>query len=103
MNDNDRLDRIISDVAYTLDNLRVLKQIYQSGSCNDCTNRDCGYLPKPGQLIRYNCPFYKSKIGTWVYGICDNCGYDWSKDALARAPKHCPKCGQKKKLENYME
>ena len=63
MNDNDRLSKTISDVAYILDNLRVLKEIYQSGSCNDCINRNCGYfLPKPGQLVRYNCPFYKPDI-----------------------------------------
>lgn len=60
MNDIDRLNNTISDVAYILDSLRDLKQIYQSGCCNSCTNRECGYLPKPGQLVRYNCPFYKT-------------------------------------------
>ena len=60
MNDIDRLNNTISDVAYILDSLRDLKQIYQSGCCNSCTNRDCGYLPKPGQMVRYNCPFYKT-------------------------------------------
>lgn len=37
--------------------------------------------------------------GTWSHGICDNCGYDWSKDApTASVPEYCPNCGQKKKL-----
>ena len=101
MNDNDRLNKTIADIAYTLDSLRVLKEIYQAGNCNNCTNRDCGYLPKPGQLIRYNCPFYKQKddtIGTWINGICDNCGYNWNKNgSIAKIPEYCPNCGQKKK------
>lgn len=35
--------------------------------------------------------------GTWTQGICDNCGYDWGKDApTAIVPEYCPKCGQRK-------
>lgn len=62
MNDSDRLNNTISDMAYILDSLTNLKQIYQTGCCNNCTNRGCGYLPKPGQMVRYNCPFYKPDI-----------------------------------------
>ena len=57
----DRLDKTISDIAYILDNLCLLRQIYKTGDCNNCKNRDCGYMPKPGQLVRYNCPFYKAE------------------------------------------
>ena len=55
----DRLNKAISDVAYILDILILLRQIQQTGDCNICRNRDCGYMPKAGQMVRYNCPFYK--------------------------------------------
>ena len=57
----DKLDKAISDVACILDHLILLRQIQQTGDCNICKNRDCGYMPKAGQMVRYNCPFYKSE------------------------------------------
>ena len=57
--EENRLDKTISDVAYILDNLMLLRQIQQTGSCNDCKNKLCGYMPRVGQMVRYNCPFYK--------------------------------------------
>jgi hypothetical protein len=59
----DKLDKAISEVSYVLDSLMLLRQIYQTGDCNVCGNRKCGYMPKPGQIVRYNCPFYKAKAG----------------------------------------
>lgn len=57
-----RLDDSIADVAYILDCLIVLKQIQESGDCNDCKiQKTCKYVPKPGQQVRYNCPFYEEK------------------------------------------
>ena len=53
-----RLDDTIANVAYILDTLMVYRNIAQSGNCNTCDNRDCKWKPKPGQLVRYNCPFY---------------------------------------------
>ena len=55
----DKLNKAISDVSCILDNLILLREIQQSGDCNICKNKDCGYMPKPGQMVRYNCPFYK--------------------------------------------
>ena len=57
----DRLNKAISDVAYIIDNLILLRQIQQTGDCNICKNRDCGYMPEGGQMVRYNCPFYKAE------------------------------------------
>lgn len=54
-----RLDRAISDVAYILDTLMAYRNVVATGCCNDCTKRiKCEYAPKPGQMVRYNCPFY---------------------------------------------
>ena len=55
-----RLDEAIFDVAYILDSLTAYRRVAQSGCCNDCEKRrTCEYAPDPGQLIRYNCPFYE--------------------------------------------
>ena len=56
-----RLDKTISDVTFILDNLILLRQIQQTEDCNICKNRDCGYMPKAGQMVRYNCPFFKAR------------------------------------------
>ncbi len=56
-----KLDKAISDVACILDHLILLRQIQQTGDCNICKNRDCGYMPKAGRMVRYNCPFYKAE------------------------------------------
>lgn len=55
-----RLDDAISNVAYILDTLMAYRNIVDSGDCNRCgKQKTCEYAPKPGQLVRYNCPFYK--------------------------------------------
>ena len=54
------LDDAISNVAYILDALRAYRNIVDSGDCNRCGKKKvCEYVPKAGQLVRYNCPFYK--------------------------------------------
>ena len=56
----DRLDNAISDVGYLFDCLRAYRNIVKSGNCNDCRlQKTCDNCPKPGQLVRYNCPFYE--------------------------------------------
>ena len=57
-----RLDTAISNVAYILDALRAYREIVDSGDCNRCgKKKGCEYVPKPGQLVRYNCPFYEQE------------------------------------------
>jgi hypothetical protein len=55
-----KLDDTINDVAYILDTLIAYRSIIESGGhCNACAIKNsCGYAPKPGQVIRYNCPLY---------------------------------------------
>lgn len=32
------------------------------GDCNDCANaRTCQYVPKPGGIVRINCPLWRAK------------------------------------------
>lgn len=38
--------------------LKALKEIWDSGDCNDCRNGQCEWKPKLGQLVRFNCPHY---------------------------------------------
>ena len=55
-----RLDNAISNVAYILDTLMAYRNVVDSGDCNRCVKKEtCEYVPKAGQLIRYNCPFYE--------------------------------------------
>ena len=58
---DDRLNKTIADVAYILDSLILLRQIQNTGDCNVCKNKECEYKPKVGQMVRYNCPFYKAE------------------------------------------
>lgn len=57
------LDKAISETAYVLECIATLKSIQASGNCNDCTDKDCIYRPKPGKMVRYNCMFFKKKEG----------------------------------------
>ena len=54
----DKLNETIADVAFILDSLRVLRNIYETGDCNNCSNKECQYKPNPGQMVGHNCPFY---------------------------------------------
>ena len=56
-----RLDDTIANVAYILDTLMAYRNISETGNCNICKNKDCQWLPKLGQLVRYNCPHYKAE------------------------------------------
>lgn len=57
-----RLDQIIANQAYILDSLMTLRDIYKTGDCNICAvKKECGYCPKPGEMVRYNCPFYQAE------------------------------------------
>lgn len=50
-----------NDEYYLYDCLSTLKNIHETGDCNNCTHKGCGYLPEPGQMVRFNCPFYKKE------------------------------------------
>ena len=55
----DKLNEAIANTAYILDCLRTLRSIYETGDCNDCEDKAiCKLKPLPGQMVRYNCPFY---------------------------------------------
>lgn len=56
------LDDSIANITYILDSLMALRDIYESGCCNDCWKvKGCEYVPKVGQMVRYNCPFYERR------------------------------------------
>lgn len=57
-----KLDDAIANTAYILDSLRVLRSIYETGDCNNCEIKPiCDFKPAPGQMVRYNCPFYEKE------------------------------------------
>ena len=59
-----KLDEAISNTPYILDSLMALRNIQESGSCNDCGIAwACQMKPQPGQMVRYNCPFWVKQEG----------------------------------------
>lgn len=57
-----QIDMLIQQKRYETECLILLKKIMESGDCNACAaSKECGYKPKLGELVRYNCPFYKDK------------------------------------------
>lgn len=68
----DRLDEVICDLNYILETLRLYRDITKSGDCNVCSKKlNCEYVPEPGQLVRYNCPFFEKK----VIRDCSHCSF----------------------------
>jgi len=58
-----RHDEELKDFANMLysaaDNILWAIQLKSFHDCNDCGNKNCGYIPKPGQVTRINCPLWK--------------------------------------------
>ena len=59
----DKLNNVIAETGYVLDCLTALRNILETGDCNNCRAKDCSYKPKVGQMVRYNCPFYEKSGG----------------------------------------
>lgn len=56
------IDDCLNQKSYELECLTLLRDILNSGDCNCCAaSKECVYKPKLGEMVRYNCPFYKSK------------------------------------------
>ena len=54
-----KLDDAISTIGYIIDTLIAYRNIIETGDCNECgLNRNCRYVPDPGEQVRYNCPFF---------------------------------------------
>ena len=70
--EKDRVDKLISYAEYIIDCLKIYRSIVEKGSCNNCKiKKSCEYVPKLGELVRYNCPFYerneKTEVTEWEY------------------------------------
>lgn len=61
VNRMDRLNKVIADVAYICDVLISYRNILKSGDCNTCVGKCGDYKPKPGQMVRYNCPHFLAR------------------------------------------
>ena len=55
-----RIDVTINALEYIASCLRGYKAITETGGCNECADRKtCSKRPKWGQIVRYNCMFFK--------------------------------------------
>ena len=46
------LDKAADDIRYAI-------EVQSYHDCNDCGCKSCKYKPKPGELVRINCPLWK--------------------------------------------
>lgn len=49
-----------SDVV-SADYKQFFDEVSSLPDCNTCADRDCKYMPKPGQVTRFNCPLWRGK------------------------------------------
>jgi hypothetical protein len=55
-----RIYSMATESADAIDSLQAFVDMMNAlPSCNDCTNKTCGYAPKLGHTVRYNCPLYR--------------------------------------------
>ena len=61
-----KLDDAITDMAYILNCLIALRDIWDTGrECNTCNRKsNCEYVPYLGQQVRYNCPLWEDSVTT---------------------------------------
>ena len=71
-NDIERMKRNAQENRQLATWLKVLKEILDSGDCNECRNEQCEWKPKLGQLVRYNCPHYVGIANAEVNADGDN-------------------------------
>ena len=56
-------EQLISLYRQLAEWLKALKEIWDSGDCNDCLHsKNCTIRPKLGQMVRYNCYQYERRI-----------------------------------------
>ena len=68
--------------------------------CKDCKYEDYPEYYYPCCECNHNYKDMWKKKPHWNHGVCDNCGYDWGKDApITSVPKFCPNCGCPMEIE----
>ena len=68
--------------------------------CKDCKYETYPEYYYPCCECKQNYTDEWQKKPHWNHGVCDNCGYDWGKDApIASVPNFCPNCGSPMEIE----
>ena len=54
--------KVRKTLLWLADMLMYAESTMDSGDCNNCGKvLRCAYIPKPGQLVRINCPLWAAK------------------------------------------
>lgn len=62
VNDIERMNRNAQENRQRAEWLKALKEIWDSGDCNDCLHQNnCTIRPQLGQLVRFNCYQYERR------------------------------------------
>lgn len=63
--DIESADKVYAGAIAVIKNLRACVDVLSAGlqfkSCNSCGNRDCGYMPDPGDNVRSNCIYWREE------------------------------------------
>lgn len=63
VSDIERMQKYLEENRQLAEWLRALKEIWDSGDCNDCSHQhNCTIRPKLGQLVRFNCYQYERGV-----------------------------------------
>ena len=89
----DQLKQIIEDVEHLPAQLYLLKSILESGNCNNCAKQTtCKYVPKCGELVRFNCPHYEAEPKPRPEPEQEDV-FIHVRPIWAQADCGCPRCG----------
>lgn len=57
----ENINDVIRMLYSVADTLRYAMEIISLNDCNTCNREECSYKPKPGQMVRINCPHWIEK------------------------------------------
>ena len=54
-------EEFASMLHYVADCIRYTQRVQSYNDCNTCGKKNCEYRPKPGEMVRINCPLWESR------------------------------------------
>ena len=48
-------------IYHAADEIQYALSVQSYDDCNTCGRKHCRYMPKPGAMVRINCPLWKEK------------------------------------------
>ena len=58
---NEDLRDFLRLIYYAADEIQYALSVQSYDDCNTCGRKHCRYMPKPGAMVRINCPLWKEQ------------------------------------------